>query len=59
VHDCAKFASRRRRNAEEIQLLFSQGHRIRVYQLQGELLFGNAESVVFDMLSALSDVGLN
>jgi len=56
VHDCAEFSSRRRRNAAEIQLLSSQGHRIRVYQLQGELLFGNTESVVFDMLSALSDV---
>lgn len=56
VYDCAMFASRRRRSAQELNLLTKEGNRIRVYQLQGELLFGNTESVTFDMLSALEEV---
>lgn len=56
VYDCARFASRRRRSARELDLLAEQGNRIRVYQLQGELLFGNTESVTFDMLSALDEI---
>ncbi len=56
VHDCAEFPSRRRRNASELEVLSSRGHGIRVYQLQGELLFGNAESVILDMLDDLAEV---
>ena len=55
VYDCAKFASRRRRNTTALDVLAAEGHRIRVYQLQGELLFGSTESVVFDMLAALDE----
>jgi glutaminase len=50
VNDCSQYPSRRRRNAVELQVLEAQGHRVRIYELQGELLFGSAESVVFDML---------
>ncbi len=56
VYDCATCTSRRRRNAAELAVLASEGKRIRVYELQGELLFGSAESVTLDMLSALAEV---
>ena len=55
VYDCAKFASRRRRSAAELELLATQGRRVRIYELQGELLFGNTESVTLDMLAAFSE----
>ena len=56
VYDCAKFTSRKRRGVAEAALLSLKGDRIRVYQLQGELLFGNCESVVTEMLSAFNEV---
>jgi len=55
VYDSAKFASRRRRSPGELQVLSTQGSRARIYELQGELLFGNTESVTLDMLAALSE----
>ncbi|MCU0833052.1 MAG: glutaminase A [Chromatiaceae bacterium] len=55
TYDCAQCTSRRRRSAAELVLLAAQGGRIRVYELQGELLFGSAESVALEMLSGLSD----
>ncbi|CRI62926.1 Glutaminase 2 [Thiocapsa sp. KS1] len=54
VYDCSKRTSRRRRSAAELAVLAAQGHRIRVYELQGELLFGSAESVGVEILSELS-----
>jgi glutaminase len=54
VYDCAKRTSRRRRSEAELAVLAAQGHRIRVYELQGELLFGSAESVGVEILSELS-----
>ncbi|MFB1486628.1 MULTISPECIES: glutaminase A [unclassified Thiocapsa] len=56
VYDCAKRSSRRRRSPAEIAVLAAQGHRIRVYELQGELLFGSAESVGVEILSELARV---
>jgi len=56
VYDSARFSSRRRRNAAEREVLSAQGRRIRIYELQGELLFGNTESVILDMLSAFAEV---
>jgi glutaminase len=56
VYDCAKFPSRRRRSPAELEVLSKHGARVRVYELQGDLLFGGAESVVFDILSAFPDV---
>jgi glutaminase len=56
VYDCAKRTSRRRRNTAELAVLAAQGHRIRVYELQGELLFGSAESVGLEILSELSTI---
>jgi glutaminase len=56
IYDSAGFSSRRRRNDAELKLLSIEGHRIRIYELQGELLFGNTESVTLDMLSALAGV---
>lgn len=55
VYDASKFSSRRRRSAAERELLTAQGRRIRIYQLQGELLFGSAESVTLDMLAELAE----
>lgn len=56
VYDCAKRTSRRRRNAAELAVLAEQGHCIRVYELQGELLFGSAESVGVEILSELAGI---
>ena len=56
VFDSTTFASRKRRSPAERSVLSSEGQRIRIYELQGELLFGNTESVALDMLSALSEV---
>lgn len=56
VYNCAKRTSRRRRNDAELAVLAAQGHRIRVYELQGELLFGSAESVGVEILSELAVV---
>jgi glutaminase len=56
VYGCTKAASRRRRGAAEQEVLAAAGDRVRVYELQGELLIGSAESVTLDMLSALGDV---
>lgn len=52
-YDCRRPRSRRRRAAEQMALLGEQGARIRVYELQGELLFGSTESVLLKMLSEL------
>ena len=35
VYDSAKFASRRRRSAAELELLATQGRHVRIYELQG------------------------
>jgi len=56
VYDSARFSSRRRRNDKERKVLSEQGKRIRIYELQGELSFGNTESVTLDMLSAFAEV---
>jgi glutaminase len=56
VYDGARFGSRRRRNAAEMDLLSRAGRRVRVFELQGELSFGNTESVTLEMLSGLSDI---
>lgn len=56
AHDCTRFGSRRRRGSDETAVLAAHGTRIRVYELQGELMFGSAESVATSMLSALSAV---
>ncbi|MCB1724193.1 MAG: glutaminase A [Chromatiaceae bacterium] len=56
IYDSAKFPSRRRRGAAELDLLAVHGHKLRVYELQGELLFGSAEAVALDMLAAFSEV---
>ena len=56
VYDSARFSSRRRRNAAEMDLLSWKGQRVRVFELQGELSFGNTESVTLEMLSGIADV---
>ena len=56
VYDCAQFPSRRRRSQAELEILAAEGKRICIYELQGELLFGNAESVTFDMLGSLAEI---
>ena len=56
VYDSTIFASRRRRGAAEIEVLSKEGHRVRICELQGELAFGNTESVTLEMLQAVSEV---
>lgn len=47
--------SRRRRNAAEQQTLADRGHRVRVFELHGDLLFAAAESVVRAVSAAVAD----
>jgi len=56
VYDCANFASRKLRRNSEMEVLAAEGQRVRVYELQGELLFGNCESVIAELLSVLDEV---
>lgn len=55
VHDATHYPSRRHRDADEQGVLAEHGHRVRVYELQGDLMFGGTESVVLDMLATLPD----
>jgi glutaminase len=55
AYDCGRSRSRRPRNAAQRAILSEQGQRIRVYELQGELMFGSTESVTLRMLSDLGD----
>lgn len=52
-YDCGQAPSRRRRGDAQQHWLESHGERIRVQELQGQLLFGSAESVALQMLEAL------
>ena len=56
IYGCSKITSRRRRSPAERVVLAAQGERIRVYELQGELLFGSTESVTLEMLAAIPDI---
>jgi glutaminase len=56
VYNCTTMTSRRRRNPLESDILATHGARIRAYELQGELVFGSAESVTLTMLSGLSEI---
>jgi glutaminase len=50
-YDGAKIRSRRWRSMEENRVLDAEGGRIQVFELQGELKFGSAESVVQQIIS--------
>ena len=52
-YNCSRSRSRRRRDDAQTAILAAQGQRIRVYELQGELLFGSAESVTLELLAEL------
>jgi glutaminase len=52
-YDCTRPHSRRRRDAIQMAVLAEHGRRIRVYELQGELLFGSTESVALALLTEL------
>lgn len=54
-YDCTQIRSRRERSPAESALLAEQGGRVRVYELQGELVFGSAESVELAMLADLAE----
>jgi glutaminase len=53
--DCRRTRSRRERCAAELAILSEQGGRVRIFELQGELLFGSAESVQLSMLEGISE----
>jgi glutaminase len=56
IYTSAKFASRRRRTQAEYEVLAAEGHRVRICELQGELLFGSAEAVVLEMLATFPEL---
>lgn len=51
-YDAARVHSRRQRSESALEALRAHGGRIRVYELQGELRFGAAESIVQQILAA-------
>ncbi|HEY6131260.1 MAG TPA: glutaminase A, partial [Halioglobus sp.] len=48
-YDGSSIHSRRRRHLEQRQFLKREGHRIRVYELQGELMFASTDSLIRDV----------
>jgi len=52
-YDGAQIRSHRWRSEQEVELLQQCGGLIQIYELQGELKFGSAESLVQDMLTRL------
>jgi glutaminase len=54
-YDGSKIRSRRWRSMEKNRILDEQGSRIHVFELQGELKFGSAESVVEQIISQESE----
>jgi glutaminase len=54
-YDCRQIRSRRERSAAEQAVLAARGGCVRVYELQGELVFGSAESVELSMLTDLGE----
>jgi glutaminase len=52
-YDCSEAPSRRRRGQLQQRWLEANGRLIRIHELQGQLLFGSAESVALQMLESL------
>ncbi len=48
-YDGSTIHSRRRRHVEQRQFLEREGHRTRVYELQGELMFASTDSLIRDV----------
>ncbi len=48
AYNASQVMSQRTRRAHEVELLQAQGHRIRVYELQGDLIFSTVEVVLSD-----------
>ncbi len=48
-YDGSSIHSRRRRHIEQRRFLEREGHRIRVYELQGELMFASTDSLIRDV----------
>jgi len=51
-YNLAAIRSKRRRTASEGQLLDTQGHRVKVYELQGDLRFSAVEVIVREIIKA-------
>ncbi len=54
-YDGCTLRSRRQRPAEEVEVLQAHGSRIQVFELQGDLRFGAAESIVQQILAETED----
>lgn len=50
VYHASQVMSQRTRRPHEVELLQEQGHRIRVYELQGDLIFSTVEVVLRDIM---------
>ena len=53
TYDAAQVPSKRNRNAEQIALLAELGHRVIVFELQGDLVFASAEIVIRESMSVI------
>jgi glutaminase len=51
AYDCSRVPSRRRRDESQQAWLSDHGQRICIHELQGELMFGSAESVALQVLN--------
>jgi glutaminase len=57
TYNASSVNSRRVRNEGERAILLQHGEGIRVFELQGELMFGSTDSVIKTMLEGLQDTG--
>lgn len=55
-YDCARNRSRRQRRSADIEILQDNGHRIRVFELRGELMFGATESISQQIVDQISEI---
>jgi glutaminase len=52
----AELSSNRVRTPEETRVLHACGERIRIYQLQGDLIFASTEAVVRDVIERVNNI---
>ncbi len=57
-HDLTRLSSPRRRNAQESEVLQQYGSRAMVYQLHGDLLFAETESVIREVTARSAELDL-
>jgi len=55
-YDCARYRSRRQRRSDDGEILKNRGHRIRILELRGELMFGATESISQQLIQQIDEI---